>query len=117
MNGRTGAGRPTNKIEINFNQHMISLNQIKVFCKNKTIKENVRTFARALMEMTEEPIDVATQTESRDTFVNDMFLEELKSKSAEEQGYVISSVMMEMDDTERLKLIMIFYDKLHIDDQ
>ena len=69
------------------------------------------------MEMTEEPIDVATQTESRDTFVNDMFLEELKSKSAEEQGYVISSVMMEMDDTERLKLIMIFYDKLHIDDQ
>ena len=117
MNGCTGAGRPTNKIEINFNQPKISLNQIKVFCKNKTIKEKVRIFARALMEMTEEPNDVATQTKSRDTFVNDMFLEELKSKSAEEQGYVISSIMMEMDDTERLKLIMIIYHKLDIDDQ
>ena len=31
MNGRTGAGRPSNKIEINFNQPKISLNQIKVF--------------------------------------------------------------------------------------
>ena len=35
MNGRTGAGRPSNKIETNFNQPKISLNQIKVFCKNK----------------------------------------------------------------------------------
>ena len=41
MNGRTGAGRPSNKIETYFNQPKISLNQIKVFCKNKTIKENV----------------------------------------------------------------------------
>ena len=62
MNGRTGAVRPTNKIEINFNQPKISLNQIKVFCKNKTLKEIVRILARALIEMTEEPNDVATQT-------------------------------------------------------
>ena len=62
MNGRTGAGRPTYKIEINFNQPKIYLNQIKVFCKNKSVKENVRILARTLMKMTEEPNDVATQT-------------------------------------------------------
>ena len=49
MNGRTGAGRPSNKIKINSNRPKISLNQIKVFCKNKTIKENVCIFASALM--------------------------------------------------------------------
>ena len=87
MDGRTGAGRPTNKIEINFSQPQISLNQIQIICKNKTIKENVRIFAKALTELTEEAKEVETQTES--TFVNDMFLDELKSKSAEEQGYVI----------------------------
>ena len=49
------------------------------------------------------------QTES--TFVNDMFLDELKSKSAEEQGYVICSIMNEMNNIEKLKIIMIFYDE------
>ena len=111
MNGRTGAGRPTNKIEINFSQPQISLNQIQIICKNKTIKENVRIFAKALTELTEEAKEVETQTES--TFVNDMFLDELKSKSAEEQGYVICSIMNEMNNIEKLKIIMIFYDELY----
>ena len=85
-------GRPSVKVEINFKNPQNSIDQIEYLCKNEVLKENVRIFAKALLNLTDETVGEGTQTEATENFIDEIFFENLKAKSNEEQSHIISSM-------------------------
>ena len=57
-------GRPSFKLEINFKDPLKYLEEIKTFCKSDPVKENVKQLAQALVALTSETVNTATQTVS-----------------------------------------------------
>ena len=57
-------GRPSFKLEINFKDPLKYLEEIKSFCKSDPVKKNVKQFAQALVALTAETVNTATQTVS-----------------------------------------------------
>ena len=55
-------GRPQIKLEINFQNPLQSLNDIENICKNKIMRANVVTFARALLSLAGENQTKSTST-------------------------------------------------------
>ena len=70
-NGNPGPGRPSLRIEEDFNNPHNSLDQIKLLCKNKNIKENTLFFAKALLGITEHVVH--EQSSQTDSDVADIF--------------------------------------------
>ena len=114
---RSGPGRPSFKIEINFRNPQKSINQIEEMCSNDVIKENIRQFAMNLLRITDDVIDNSTQTETSGNYVNEMFFKNIQDKTQEEQSYYLSSFLVSLDDTEKLKILMMFYEELEFNDQ
>ena len=56
-NGNPGPGRHSLRIEVNFNNPQKSLDQIRLLCNNKNIKENTLLFAKALLGLTEHVVN------------------------------------------------------------
>ena len=75
-NGNPGPGRPSLRIEVNFNNPQKSLDQIRLLCKNKNIKENTLLFAKALLGLTEHVVhEQSSQTDSDVADICNDFLE------------------------------------------
>ena len=72
-------------------------------------------FARDLLMITDDVQDRSTQTS--DNFVDEMFFKSIQYKSHEEQSYYLSSFLMILDETEKLKILMMFYEELAFNDQ
>lgn len=112
---RHGPGRPSFKIDIDFKNLQKSINQIKGMCSNDDIKENIRLLARDVLMITDDVLDRSTQTS--DNFVDEMFFKNIQFKSQEEQSFHLSSFLMILDETEKLKILMMFYEELAFNDQ
>ena len=52
-NGNPGPGRTSLRNEVNLKNPQTSLDQIRLLCKNKKIKENTLLFAKSLLDLTE----------------------------------------------------------------
>ena len=88
-NGNPGPGRPSLRIEVNFNNPQKSLDQIRLLCKNKNIKENTLLFAKALLGLTEHVVH--EQSSQTDSDVADICNDFLEHAPNEELLYMTSS--------------------------
>ena len=69
------------------------------------------------MRITDDVIDKSTQTETSENYVNEMFFKNVQDKTQAEQSYYLSSFLINLDDSEKLKILMMFYEQLEFDDQ
>ena len=72
-------GRPSVKFEIDFADPLLNLERIKTNCKSDKTKDNVRLFAKTLLEFLNEKESHTTQT--------DMSSDDLKSMDVFGNGY------------------------------
>ena len=90
-NGNPGPGRSSLRIEVNFNNPQKSLDQIRLLCNNKNIKENTLLFAKALLGLTAHVVH--EQSSQTDSDVADIFNDFLEHAPNEELLYMTSSLL------------------------
>ena len=109
-NGNPGPGRPSLRIEVNFNNPQKSLDQIRLICKNKKIKENTHLFAKALHGLTEQVVN--EQSSQTDGDVSDIFNDFLEHAPNEELLYMTTSLLTRMGNKDKLNLLMMSFSEL-----
>ena len=124
----SGPGRRSVKVEINFNNPQKLLEQIKHICtfSNTRIKKNIRLFAKNILDITTNHENKSVQTKKTDFTdqiiqtdydIPAIFLECLENMNGEDHSYFISSVWMKMEDSDKVKLLMLLYDELGFNEQ
>ena len=124
MEGRVG--RPVSKIEINLNNPKRSIQELSHLCRVPRLQENASIIAHALLEVANTQEHIGTQTDNlkikhnhcqtKDMDINDMF-DTLEKLSEEDRSYMVSSAWMEMSSQCKLKLLMMFYSNLEVEEQ
>ena len=94
-------GRPSVKFEIDFADPLLNLERIKTNCKSDKTKDNVRLFAKTLLECFDEKESQATQTDM----------------SSDDFSFMISNQWMHLETDTKLKLLMMFFSDLGFDEQ
>ena len=111
---QAGPGRPSFKIEIDFNNPQSSIDQIRLICNHRHIKDKVHKVAKALLESSTEVKDAGSQANFD---ISDIMSEISENGSSEEISYLISTLWTETEISDKVKLMMIFYDQLSLDGQ
>ena len=124
MDGRVG--RPVGKIEINLNNPKKTIQEFSHLCRNPRLQQNAKIIAHALLEVSNAEEHVGTQTDhvelrndhcqTEDMDIKDIF-DILEKLSEEDRSYVVSSVWNEMSSQCKLKILMICYSNLGLEEQ
>ena len=112
-NFNSGPGRPCVKIDINFNDPLKPIDQIKSICKNSKVKQNVQEFATALLKLKDTNESSSTQT---DTDGMDYFSDVLENTSGDDLTYM-STMWEQIEQDTKLKLMIMFYSDLTFNEQ
>ena len=123
-------GRPQIKLEINFQNPLQSLNDIENICKNKIMRANVVTFARALLSLAGENQTKSCQTDfDSKSLMNEVFekntaentIESICDKSQKmvnyERSFLITKLLKQINEKDKVKLLFMFYCDLSKDGQ
>ena len=103
---QAGPGRPSFKIEIDLNNPQSSIDQIRLICNHRHIKDKVHKVAKALLESSTEVKDAGSQANFD---ISDIMSEISENGSSEEISYLISTLWTETEISDKVKLLMIFY--------
>ena len=114
-NRNPGPGRPSLRIEVNLKNPQTSLDQIRLLCKNKKIKENTLLFAKSLLDLTEHVGN--EQSSQTDSDLGDIFNDFIEQAPNEELLYMTSSLLTRLVNKDRLKLLMMSFSQLDYEEQ
>ena len=107
-------GRSSTKIELNLNNPLQALPQLQIHLHNNSLRENLKTFVRAVDELIRSVEDKSKQTDGE---TQDIICQYLSRVSKDEYLYILYSIVDSMNRIDRVKLLMMIYNEIDIDEQ
>ena len=107
-------GRPSFKVEVDFNHPLDYLDNIKYLCKSETMKANIILFATALLGLPEleyEPgkiMNIMHERTPAEAFIDSVFNVSQKMVNYE-NSFFLSKLWTTIGETDKTKMLFMFY--------
>ena len=115
INPNPGPGRPQTKLEINFNQPLEHLAEIKSMCQHANVKDNIKLFAEALLKITTEAVNNSTQTtddEPEEFSVVENLSEAAAHLCSYERSFLLLNIWSQIHDDDQVKVFFLLYEEM-----
>ena len=115
-------GRPTVKVEINFNNPLESISEIEKLCKVDKMRANIITFATALLGLADVSLDPDfLVTNVFDKNPTEQFIDSVCQVSDKmvnyEKSLLIYNLWVQIEETDKCKLLYLMYNNTNYEGQ